>query len=164
MPFYRYLVALFGVLLLTACGGEPPIGPDESLLYGTWAQDGITQADPSVTVSDGVITYAPNGVSSFTGVMTFYQPGQDPIRFDIAADVNWVLEETIITRTLKEVTITPQIPSEGVDAIAEAFEEAYRASPPGRLIVQYVNPTELIVLDADAGIMLRYLKQPPDYG
>lgn len=163
MPLYRHLTFLFGAFLLIACG-EPPVGPDESLLYGTWAQDGITQADPSVTVSDGVITYAPEGQSSFTGIMTFYPPEQDAIRFDIQADVSWVLEETVITRTLQQVSVTPQIPTPEADDLARAFEDAYRASPPGRLIVQYVNPTELIVLDADAGAMLRYLKRPPDYG
>lgn len=158
MLVLRTLAVLFALGLLAACS-EPSVGPDESLLYGTWAQDGVAQADPTLLVSDAVITYGPNGQSSFDGVMTYAQPEQDPIQFDIRADVDWELEETVVTRTLKQVEITPKLPSDMADQYARAFEEAYRSSPPGRLIVQFVDPDELIVLDADTNTMLRYLKQ-----
>lgn len=157
-PFRAFLLCL-SALTLIACGGGN-IGPDERLLYGTWAQDGVTQADPTVLVENAVITYEPDGTSDFSAVMTVTQNNGIPERFTIAADVNWSLEETVLTRTLQDVTITPDISTADADAMARILADAYRNSPPGRLIVEQVDGVTMALLDVETGSIMTYTKQP----
>ena len=150
-------LGLIAALLITACGGD--IGPDESLLYGTWEQDGAAQTDPTLVVEQAVITYQPNGISTFDAIMTLTENNGIPERFSITANVLWTLEETILTRTLKDVTVTPDISTPDADALADAFENAYRESPPGRLILDTLDDTKLVVIDGDTGANLTNLRQ-----
>lgn len=151
----RSWTVCLGLMCLVACG-RAPIGPDPALLHGTWAQDGVAQTDPSLRVDNAVITYRPDGTSLFQAVMTVTENNGIPERFSIEADVAWTLEETVLTRTLQEVRITPDISTPEADALARVLEDAYRASPPGRLIVEYVDPDRLVLLDADFGTTLTY--------
>ncbi|MEM9599821.1 MAG: hypothetical protein AAF926_02240 [Pseudomonadota bacterium] len=151
------LILLYGCILVACGNGGNGIGPNPALLYGTWAQDGLAQADPDMIVDQAVVAYRPDGTSTFTAMMTVRLPDTLPILFDIKVDVNWSLDETVVTRTLETVTVTPREPSSDMDAFARQLEAAYRASPPGRLIVQYADANELVFLDPDTGALLRYL-------
>lgn len=152
----RLAVLLCG-LLIVACRAD--IGPNEALLYGTWLQEGATQTDPTLVVENAVITYAPDGTSDFKAIMTVTENNGIPERFTITAHVSWTLEETILIRTLQTVSVVPDISTPDADAVAAALEEAYLNSPPGRLIVEQVDETLLILLDADTGTTLTYRKQ-----
>ncbi|MGB3455145.1 MAG: hypothetical protein WBG08_11055 [Litorimonas sp.] len=149
---------VFGLSLLAACGA-PDVGVDRDLLIGTWAQQGATQTDPSLVVENAVVTYAPDGWSTFDAVMTLTQPDGIPERFTIRADVAWTLEETVLIRTLQDVTVTPDISTPQGDAVAGALEDAYRNSPPGRLIVEDLTDETLSLLDADTGTILSYARR-----
>jgi len=149
-------VFLFG-LTLAACSAD--IGPDEALLHGTWLQEGPTQAGETLLVENAVITYAPDGTSDFTAIMTLTENNGIPERFTINADVLWTLEETILIRTLNDVTVTPDISTPEGDALAAALADEYRASPPGRLIIEAIDETQLVLLDAATGTNLTYRKQ-----
>lgn len=151
----RASVLLFGLLVITACS-RGPVGPDPALLVGTWVQDGVAQADPSLSVDNAVITYQADGTSQFNAVMTVTENDGIPERFSIAADVAWTLEETVLTRTLQDVRITPDISTPDAETLARVLEEAYRASPPGRLIIEQLDETNLVLLDADLGSTLTY--------
>jgi len=158
MPnFQRCLILLTG-LLIVACS-NPGIGPDEALLHGTWLQEGATQSDPTLVVDNAVITYAPDGTSDFNAVMTLTENDGIPERFAIAAQVLWTLEETILIRTLQDVSVTPDISTPDGDALAAALENAYRESPPGRLIIEQIDEVTMTLLDADTGTNLTYIKQ-----
>lgn len=152
----RVFVLLCG-LLIVACSAD--IGPDESLLYGTWLQEGATQNDPTLVVENAVITYAPDGMSDFKAIMTVTENNGIPERFTITAKVSWTLEETILIRTLQEVSVTPDISTPAADALAVELEKAYLSSPPGRLIIEQIDAATLILLDADTGTNLTYRKQ-----
>ena len=154
----RHWVVALGLMVLSACS-QGPVGPDPDLLIGTWVQDGVAQTDPSLNVTNAVITYQPDGTSDFDAVMTVTQNAGIPERFSIEADVAWTLEETVLTRTLQEVRITPDIATPEANAIARVLEDAYRASPPGRLIVDQLDETTLVLLDADLGSTLTYQRQ-----
>lgn len=151
------LTVLFGALLIIAC--SPDIGPDEALLHGTWLQEGATQTDPTLIVENAVITYAADGTSDFKAIMTVTENNGIPERFTITAQVLWTLEETILIRALQEVSVTPDISTPDGDALATALEEAYLSSPPGRLIIEQIDETTLVLLDADTGTNLTYRKQ-----
>ena len=155
--FAKLWLGGIAAILITACSGD--IGPDESLLYGTWEQDGAAQTDPTLVVEQAVITYQPDGISTFDAIMTLTENNGIPERFSITANVLWTLEETILTRTLKDVTVTPDISTPEADALADAFENAYRESPPGRLIIDALDDTKLVVIDGDTGANLTYLRQ-----
>lgn len=149
----RRLALMIGAMVFAACGN---IGPDAEQLHGTWVQDGPTQTDPALTVSDAVIVYAPDGTSTFDAVMTLTQNQGIPERFNIEASVLWTLQETILTRTLQSVTVTPDISTPAADTLAKQLEAAYRESPPGRLIIDTIDDTQMILIDGDTGSMLRY--------
>lgn len=151
------LTLLFGAILIIACSAD--IGPDEALLHGTWLQEGATQTDPTLVVENAVITYAADGTSDFKAIMTVTENNGIPERFTIVAQVLWTLEETILIRTLQDVSVTPDISTPDADALATALQDAYRESPPGRLIVEQVDETTLVLLDADTGTNLTYRKQ-----
>ena len=153
----RGLTALLLGLFIAACSAD--IGPDEELLYGTWQQDGPTEAGDDIRVDKAVITYAPDGTSDFAAVMTVTANEGIPERFTIDADVSWTLEETILIRTLNDVTVTPDISTPEADALAAALAEEYRRSPPGRLIIESVDAAQLVLLDAANGQTLTYNKQ-----
>ncbi|MGJ8560695.1 MAG: hypothetical protein ACSHX3_10705 [Litorimonas sp.] len=152
----RFAVLLCG-LLIVACSAD--IGPDEMLLHGTWLQQGATQTDPTLVVENAVITYAPDGTSDFKAIMTVTENNGIPERFTITAKVGWTLEETILIRTLQSVSVVPDISTPDADVLAAALEEAYLASPPGRLIIEQLDETTLTLLDADTGTNLTYKKQ-----
>lgn len=152
----RFAVLCLGVLI-AACSAD--IGPDEALLHGTWRQEGPTQTDPTAVVENAVITYAPDGTSDFKAIMTNMENNGIPERFTITAKVGWTLEETILIRTLQSVSVVPDISTPGGDALADALQQAYISSPPGRLIIEYIDETTLTLLDADTGTTLTYLKQ-----
>lgn len=152
----RFFILLCGVLIV-ACNAD--IGPDESLLYGTWLQEGATQNDPTLVVENAIITYAPDGTSDFNAIMTVTENNGIPERFAIAAKVSWTLEETILIRTLQSVTVTPDISTPYADAVALALEGEYATSPPGRLIIEQIDAATLVLLDADTGTNLTYRKQ-----
>lgn len=154
-----WLALLFGCLLVACGNAETGVGPNPSLLYGTWAQDGLAQADPDMVVDQAVVEYRPDGTSTFDALMTLTLPETAPILFDIRVDVNWTLDETIVTRSLDNVTVTPREPGPETNAFARQLEAAYRASPPGRLIVQYADANELVFLDPDTSAMMRYLRK-----
>lgn len=156
--FFRFWMVGLGLLVLIACS-RGPVGPDPDLLLGTWVQDGVAQTDPSLSVTNAVITYQPDGTSNFEAVMTVTQNAGIPERFSIEADVAWTLEETVLTRTLQDVRITPDISTPDAEALARVLEEAYRASPPGRLIIDQLDETTLVLLDADMGSTLTYQRQ-----
>ncbi|GHA89783.1 hypothetical protein GCM10009069_11170 [Algimonas arctica] len=158
--FRTLALFLFG-FALAACSAD--IGPDETLLYGTWLQEGPTQAGETLLVEKAVITYAPDGTSDFTAIMTLTENNGIPERFTINADVLWTLQETILIRTLNDVTVRPDISTPQGDALAAALADEYRASPPGRLIIEQIDDTTLVLLDADSGTNLTYRKQltPP---
>ncbi|WP_298914472.1 hypothetical protein [uncultured Algimonas sp.] len=151
------LVAGLGLTVLAACNGS--VGPDQDGLIGTWVQDGAAQTDAALVVENAVVTYAPDGLSDFEADMTLTQPGTAPQTFGIAADVTWTLEETVLTRTLRDVRVSPKTATPESEAVARALEEAYRASPPGRLIVEDLDETHLTLLDADTGATLRYTRR-----
>lgn len=155
--FLQNVFVLLCGLLIVACSAD--IGPDESLLYGTWLQEGATQTSPTYVVENAVITYAPDGMSDFKAIMTVTENNGIPERFTINAKVSWTLEETILIRTLQSVTVTPDISTPAADALAHALELEYSASPPGRLIIEQIDETTLILLDADTGTNLTYRKQ-----
>lgn len=160
VAFTRLWTVCLGLLVLVACS-RGPVGPDPDMLVGTWEQDGVAQTDPSLVVTNAVITYRPDGTSDFSAVMTVTQNAGIPERFSIEADVAWTLEETVLTRTLQDVRITPDISTPEADALAEVLEDAYRASPPGRLIIDRLDETTLVLLDADMGSTLTYQRQTP---
>lgn len=153
----RLMALLFCGFFIVACSAD--IGPKTELLYGTWVQEGATQTDPTLVVENAVITYAPDGMSDFKAIMTLTENDGIPERFTIMARVAWTLDETILIRTLQDVSVTPDISTPDGEALASALEDAYRTSPPGRLIVEYVDETILTLLDADTGTMLSYRKQ-----
>lgn len=155
--FQRFFILLTG-LLIVACS-QPSIGPNEALLHGKWLQEGATQSDPTLVVENAVITYEPDGTSDFTAIMTLTENDGIPERFTINAQVHWTLEETILIRTLQDVSVTPDISTPEGDALAAALEDAYRDSPPGRLIVEQVDSVTMTLLDADSGTYLTYRKQ-----
>ena len=155
--FLQHVFVLLCGLLIVACSAD--IGPDESLLYGTWLQEGATQNDPTLVVENAVITYAPDGMSDFKAIMTVTENNGIPERFTITAKVSWTLEETILIRTLQDVTVTPDISTPAGDALAAELEKAYLSSPPGRLIIEEIDETTLVLLDADTGTNLTYRKQ-----
>lgn len=154
----RYGILGLGLLVLMACS-RGPVGPDPALLVGTWAQDGVAQTDPSLSVDNAIITYRADGSSDFNAIMTVTENHGIPERFTIQADVSWTLEETVLTRTLQDVRITPDIATPEANALAEVLENAYRASPPGRLIIEQLDGTTLVLLDADFGTTLTYQRQ-----
>jgi hypothetical protein len=158
MTIFKFLFVPLGLLILIACQSEQ-IGPDPSLLYGTWAQDGVTQVDPTLSVNQAVITYAADGTSQFDAIMTFTANNGIPERFSIRADVAWTLEETVLTRTLTDVSVVPDIPTPEAEQIARALEDAYRGSPPGRLIIEALDDTTLVLLDAATQTTLSYSRQ-----
>lgn len=151
------LAALFGALLIVACSAD--IGPDEALLHGTWLQEGATQNDPTLIVENAVITYKADGTSDFKAIMTVTENNGIPERFTITAKVLWTLEETILIRTLQEVSVVPDISTPDADALAAELEKAYLDSPPGRLIIEQIDEATLVLLDADTGTNLTYRKQ-----
>ncbi len=153
-------MALAGMAVLAACG-SPDVGADRALLVGSWAQQGATQTDPALVVENAVVTYEPDGTSDFRATMTLTQADGIPERFVIEADVAWTLEETVLTRTLRDVSVTPDISTPRGDNMATALEEAYRNSPPGRLIVERLDETQLELLDADTGVTLAYVRAAP---
>lgn len=157
-PRFQQVFILLTGLLVIACS-QPSIGPDEALLHGTWLQEGATQSDPTLVVENAVITYVPDGTSDFRAIMTLTENNGIPERFTIAAQVLWTLEETILIRTLQDVSVTPDISTLEGDALAAALEDAYRESPPGRLIVEQVDSVTMTLLDADSGTYLTYRKQ-----
>ncbi|MEM7728051.1 MAG: hypothetical protein AAF311_02130 [Pseudomonadota bacterium] len=150
-------MSLAALMALAACGAD--VGADRNLLIGAWAQEGVTQTDPALVVEDAVVAYAPDGTSTFEAVMTFTQHTGVPERFAIRAGVDWTLEETVLIRTLREVAITPDISTPEGEALARALEDAYRNSPPGRLIVEELTEERLSVLDADTGTTLSYRRR-----
>ena len=155
--FLQHVFVLLCGLLIVACSAD--IGPDESLLYGTWLQEGATQNDPTLVVENAVITYTSDGMSDFKAIMTLTENNGIPERFTITAKVSWTLEETILIRTLQDVTVTPDISTPAGDALAAELEKAYLSSPPGRLIIEEIDKTTLVLLDADTGTNLTYRKQ-----
>lgn len=152
----RIAILLCGFLII-ACSAD--IGPDETLLHGTWLQQGATQTDPTLIVENAVITYAPDGTSDFKAIMTVTENNGIPERFTITAQVSWTLEETILIRTLQDVSVVPDISTPDADVLAAALEEAYLSSPPGRLIIEEIDATDLVLLDAATGTTLTYEKQ-----
>lgn len=151
------IMAVFAGLLVACGSGGTDVGPNPELLHGRWAQDGLAQADPDIVVDQAVIEYRPDGTSSFDALMTVIIPGSPEMLFDIKANVLWTLEETVVTRTIQDATITPRSPSEDTTRLAAQLRQAYLDSPPGQLIVQYADPNELVFLDPETGAMLRYL-------
>jgi hypothetical protein len=91
--------------------------------------------------------------------MTVTENNGIPERFTITAKVSWTLEETILIRTLQEVSVTPDISTPAGDALAAELEKAYLSSPPGRLIIEQIDEATLVLLDADTGTNLTYRKQ-----
>ncbi len=148
---------LIGAFIIMACQGD--VGPDKSLLIGTWAQQGAAQTDPTLVVENAVITYAQGGRSTFNGIMIITENDGIPERFSIAATVGWTLEETVLTRTLQDVKVTPDISTPEADELARALENAYRNSPPGRLIIETLDAETLALLDVDTGTTLTYDRQ-----
>lgn len=155
---FRIWALALGLTVFAACS-RGPVGPDPALLVGTWVQNGVAQTDPTLKVDNAVITYSDDGTSRFEAVMTVTENDGIPERFRIEADVNWTLVETVLTRTLQDVRITPDISTPDADALARALENAYRNSPPGRLIIEQLDETTLVLLDADLGSTLTYSRQ-----
>ena len=155
------LATLFGAALfgLSACGGN--VGPGEKPLIGAWEQDGIINAGApgqGVSIENARVVYNKDGSSTYNAELVISQAGtpQDLSRFRLDADVDWVLEETVLTRTLGEMRVSPTADTEQAREAAAAYQQGLAGSPPAVFIVQSVDKSALELLDPDTGETLRF--------
>lgn len=160
----RVFNAACGLILaatLTACGGPKEVGPGDNLLIGEWTQDSpISSAGGAVELSDGVVYYAEDGTSRMTAVMSLNAPElpESDRRYRMQADVNWTLDETVLTRTLGTITLKPETETEQSRIIAQQYEAGLNQSPPVRYIIETLDESTLALLDPDTGSTLRYTR------
>jgi hypothetical protein len=107
--------------------------------------------NPNVQLRDIRIDYDRDGTSDYRATMLMGEPGAEPQRFDLEADVDWSLEETVITRTLTSITATPAAPTADFDNMARSIERAYMQTPPVNLIIQTLDAERLVLLDPETG-------------
>ncbi|MGB6229708.1 MAG: hypothetical protein WBF53_06225 [Litorimonas sp.] len=153
-------LAMVGVMLLVACGGN--IGPDRDDLVGRWAQaptaEQIADSAGAVRVEDVVVEYRADGTSRLDGRLVVSRDEAEPLAFELNTDVAWSLDETVLTRTLRGVSLTPADPSPDAAALARELERQYGQVPPGRQIVEALDAGELVVTDVETGERMRFTR------
>ena len=149
-------------LSVAACGGAPAeVGPGDNALIGTWEQVGsIPSADGSVELVEGTVTYRADGTSRMDAVMAVNAPPlpETDRRYRMRADVTWTLDETILTRSLGTITLTPETETEQSRIVAAQYEAGLNASPPVRYIVEQLDAEAMTLLDPDNGNTIRYAR------
>ena len=148
-------------VMLAGCGGGTPaeVGPGDNALIGTWQQQGeIPSADGSVVLSEGTVSYAADGTSRMDAVMVVNAPPLPATdqRYRMRADVTWTLDETVLTRSLGTITLSPETETEQSRDIAAQYQAALNASPPARYIVEQLDDSSMALLDPDNGNTIRY--------
>lgn len=145
---------------LTACGGGGP-GLDGDALVGRWIlQDGPTDVGDGVRLEDTVVEYGVDGTSDYSARMVVAPAGGETVTLRLDGDVRWRLEETVLTRTLERMDVTPETETDAARQLADMYAQGLNASPPARFIVQRLDEETLELLDPDTGDTLRFARAP----
>lgn len=143
---------------LAACGASP--GPDSDVLLGAWSLSTDVEVDATTDIEDTRIVYRPDGTSDYSAVLRVADPGAPggSRAFDLDADVRWTLEETVLTRTLDAIEVTPRADTPQDREIAALYRADLSSSPPSRFIIESAGETELRLLDPDTGETLVFAR------
>ena len=142
-------------MLIASCSGNQDIGYDADDLLGVWTMVGDTTPSETTRLSDVEILYAKDGTSTYDALLTISDTPDDdkPIRLKLDGDVRWSLEETVLTRTLQSMTVSP-LPSDGESApsdeakmLAEGYQAGFSETPPTLLLIETLTDNTFIVLD-----------------
>lgn len=157
-------LSLLSIAMVTACG-QGPVGPDEDAVLGVWVLDSDQPLNQIAYLSDTRISYEEDGQSSYQAQLRITEPDAPVSTMVIQADVRWSLEETILTRELQSVEVTPvteggSAPTQAQLDYAQAYEDGFDGSPPAQFIVEAVNDAQLVLIDPVSGDMLAFNRAP----
>lgn len=145
---------------LIGCSGSG-VGPDPSELIGRWSMTEsvvIDSGTQDMTLDNVKVIYEADGSSDYLAQMRVSNPDGSVFTYTLVGDVQWTLDETILTRTLNAMSVTANQDSENSRELAALYEQGLNSSPPARFIIEQLDETTLRLLNADTGEQVRFVR------
>ncbi len=155
-------LALAGGLTIGLIGcSAGDVGPDPSELIGTWSMTEsvvIDSGGQDMALDNVKVIYEADGTSDYLAQMRVSDADGSASTYTLIGDVQWTLDETILTRTLNTMSVTANQDSENSRELAALYAEGLNASPPARFIIEQLDETTLRLLNADTGEQVRFVR------
>jgi hypothetical protein len=154
-----FMITGLGLGLIGCSDGG--VGPKPSSLIGSWSMTEdvvIDSGAQDITLNTVKVIYDADGTSDYFATMRVADPVGSVSTFALKGDVRWVLDETILTRTLETMSVTANQDSEESRELAALYEQGLNASPPARFIVEQLDETTLLLLDPETGEQIRFVR------
>ena len=113
-----------------------------------------------MAVTQGRVTYKTGGKSDFSAILVLSDPAlpEEARNYDMRADVTWTLTESILVRTLNDVSLTPQTSTPQSEELAELYEDGLRQTGPATYLVEELSETRLVINNPEDGTRLTYTR------
>jgi len=151
---YIWLIFTSVFLLLSGCGGQPPL---EKAILGTWVQETPTSTTTSgiqTLTSDTVLRLKKNGETHLTRNLDVTGQGlpEGGIRVSVELKGSWELSNGQLTQTPQSVLIMPRNTDELTRDWADTLQSQAEKSPASVKTVIAADKSQLILQDVELGI------------
>lgn len=151
---YIWLIFTSVFLLLSGCGGQPPL---EKAILGTWVQETPTSTTTSgiqTLTSDTVLRLKKNGETHLTRNLDVTGQGlpEAGIRVSVELKGSWELSNGQLTQTPQSVLIMPRNTDELTRDWADTLQSQAEKSPASVKTVIAADKSQLILQDVELGI------------
>ena len=151
------LAALVLPLLVACSGGGATDVPDAKLILGDWVQV-ETENTEAERLENSRVTYADDGTSVSTGRIVIDNPAipEAARRYDMRADVTWSIVESVLTRELQSVELTPVTVTPQSTEFADLYEAGLMRNDRVTYLIQDLDAERLVLLNPESNETVEY--------